>query len=107
VLRCGARANHLTAKECHVAGQFQGTGGVGKEAIYSLIERNGRVRSHYVPKVNDANLTPILEVQLHGATTVNTDEGATSDSLGPSHEKHHSVNHGIGEYVRAKGHEYD
>jgi hypothetical protein len=73
-------------------------------AVYSLVERNGRVRSHHVPKVNAANLAPILEAQLHGATVVYTDEGATSKGLGRLYEKHESVNHSIGEYVRGEVH---
>jgi ISXO2 transposase-like protein len=41
---------------------------------------------------------------LHGATAVYTDEGATSKSLGRLFEKHDSVNHSIGEYVRGDVH---
>lgn len=84
--------------------EHKGTGGIGKEAVYSLVERHGRVRSHHVPKVNAANLAPILEAQLHGATLVYTDEGATSKGLGRLYEKHESVNHSIGEYVRGDVH---
>jgi transposase-like protein len=50
--------------------KHKGTGGSGKEAVYALVERKGRVRSHHVPKVNAKNLAPILEAQLHGATVV-------------------------------------
>jgi len=49
-------------------------------------------------------LAPILEAQLHGATIVYTDEGATSKGLGRLYEKHESVNHSIGEYVRGDVH---
>src|SRR5437660_1475874 len=80
--------------------KHKGTGGVGKEAVYSLVERGARVRSHHVPAVNADNLRPIIEAQIDGATAVYTDEGATSKGLGRLFEKHGSVNHGIGEYVR-------
>jgi transposase-like protein len=76
-------------------------GMLGGEA---LVERKGRVRSHHIPKVNAKNLAPILEAQLHGATVVYTDEGATSKGLGRLYEKHESVNHSIGEYVRGDVH---
>jgi transposase-like protein len=95
----GLEKNKHRSKRKH-----KGTGGVGKEAVYSLVERKGRVRSHRVPKVNAKNLAPILEAHLHGATVVYTDEGATSKSLGRMYEKHDSVNHSIGEYVRGDVH---
>ncbi len=81
-----------------------GTGGAGKEAVYSLVERGGRVRSHHVPAVTAKNLGPIIESQIDGATVVYTDEGATSKGLGRLFEKHDSVNHSIGEYVRGDVH---
>lgn len=81
-----------------------GTGGTGKEAVYSLVERGGRVRSHHVPSVNAKNLRPIIEAQIDGATVVYTDEGATSKGLGRLFDKHESVNHSIGEYVRGDVH---
>jgi hypothetical protein len=84
--------------------KHKGTGGVGKEAVYSLVERGGKVRSHHVPSVNAKNLAPILEAQLDGATIVYTDEGATLKNLGRRYEKHDSVNHSIGKYVRGGVH---
>src|SRR5450756_1375589 len=95
----GLEKNKHRSKRKH-----KGTDGVGKEAVYALVERKGRVRSHHVPKVNAANLAPILEAQLHGASIVYTDEGATSKGLGRRYEKHDSVNHSIGEYVRGDVH---
>jgi hypothetical protein len=47
--------------------QHQGTGGAGKEAVFALVERGGRVQSHHVPEVNAKTLRPILQVQLHKA----------------------------------------
>jgi ISXO2-like transposase domain len=49
-------------------------------------------------------LAPILAAQLDGATMVYTDEGAVSKKLGRLYEKHDSVNHSIGEYVRGDVH---
>src|SRR5216684_3930453 len=95
----GLEKNKHRSKRKH-----KGTGGAGKEAVYALVERKGRVRSHHIPKVNAKNLAPILEAQLHGATVVYTDEGATSKGLGRLYEKHESVNHSIGEYVRGDVH---
>jgi transposase-like protein len=77
---------------------------MGKEAVYSLVERGARVRSHHVPAVNAENLRPIIEAQIDGATVVYTDEGAASKKLGRFFEKHDSVNHSLGEYVRGDVH---
>src|ERR1700730_16280057 len=56
--------------------QHVGTGGAGKEAVFSLVERGGKVRSHHIQAVTAKNLRPIVEAQIHGATYVMTDEGS-------------------------------
>ncbi len=84
--------------------QHIGTGGAGKEAVFSLVERGGRVQSHHVPSVTANTLRPILEAQVHGQTHVMTDEGATAKNLGKGFDKHGMVNHSIGEYVRGNIH---
>src|SRR3984893_16177129 len=65
----GLEKNKHRSKRKH-----KGTGGVGKEAVYSLVERKGRVRSHHVASVTAKTLGPTLEAQLHGAPLVYTDE---------------------------------
>lgn len=77
-----------------------GTGGAGKEAVFSLVERKGRVRSHHVPEVTAKTLRPILRAQVDAATHIMTDEGATARKIGSEFARHDTVNHGIGEYVR-------
>jgi transposase-like protein len=95
----GLEKNKHRSKRQHV-----GTGGAGKEAVYSLVERSGKVRSHHVPAVNASNLRSIIEAQIDGATIVYTDEGGASKKLGRLFEKHESVNHSLGEYVRGDVH---
>jgi transposase-like protein len=84
--------------------KHRGTGGTGKEAVFSLVERGGHVRSHHVPVVSTENLRPIIEAQIEGATVVYTDEGPTAKRLGRYFEKNDSVNHSLGEYVRGDVH---
>src|SRR5436190_3326004 len=67
----GLEKNKHRSKRKH-----KGTGGAGKEAVYSLVERGGTVRSHHVPAVTANNLKPIIEAHIDGATVVYTDEGA-------------------------------
>jgi transposase-like protein len=79
-----------------------GTGGVGKEIAFSLVERGGRVRSHHVPTVTAKTLRPILQQQIHQDSNVMSDDGGAR----VAHEfgRHQSVNHSIGEYVRGDVH---
>jgi transposase-like protein len=95
----GLEKNKHRSKRKH-----QGTGGAGKEAVVALVERGGRVRSHHVPEVNAKTLGPILEAQLHGASYVYTDEGGAMRKAGSQFERHDSINHSIGEYVRGPVH---
>lgn len=77
-------------------------GGIGKEAVFSLVERGGSVRSHHVATVSIKNLGPILNEQLHAATSVMSDGGGAR--VGSIFASHQSVNHSIGEYVRGDVH---
>src|SRR4051812_22911525 len=95
----GLEKNKHRSKRKHV-----GTGGAGKEAVFSLVERGGGVRSRHVADVTAATLRPILKAQVHEATFVMTDEGATDKSIGRDFKKHGMVNHSIGEYVRGDIH---
>jgi len=95
----GKEKNKHASKRKH-----QGTGGVGKEAVLSLVERKGRVRSHHIPAVTAANLRPIVEAQIHRASYVMTDEGGAAKKVGSEFAKHDFVNHDAGEYVRGEAH---
>jgi transposase-like protein len=79
-----------------------GTGGMGKEIAFALVERGGRVRSHHVPTVTAKTLRPILQQQIHHDSNVMSDDGGAR----VAHEfpRHQSVNHSIGEYVRGDAH---
>lgn len=81
-------------------------GGAGKEAVFSLVERKGRVRSHHVADVKADNLRPILKKQLADAaqTKLMTDGEGQYRLLAPMFKSHDVVNHGIGEYVRGDAH---
>ena len=79
-------------------------GGMGKEAVFSILERGGKVRSHHVPEVNAATLRPILAAQLDENSFLMTDGEGQYRLLGPMFAKHETVNHGIGEYVRGDAH---
>lgn len=48
-------------------------GGMGKVIVHSLVERDGRVRSHVVPCVSGANLRPILREHASFKSALMTD----------------------------------
>jgi transposase-like protein len=77
-------------------------GGAGKEAVFSLVERDGKVRSHHVPSVTGKTLRPIMDEQIAEATRTMSDDGGARVRHGSP--DHHSVNHSIGEYVRGDVH---
>lgn len=78
-------------------------GGVGKEMVFSLVERNGKVRSQHLPTINTKNLKEILTEQLNKGTAVMTD-GAGQYRHVYKDFPHEAVNHDIGEYVRGEAH---
>jgi transposase-like protein len=79
-----------------------GTGGIGKEIAFSLVERGRSVRSHHVPTVSAKTLRPILQAQIHADSIVMSDDGGSR--IGREFARHQSVNHSIGEYVRGDAH---
>lgn len=79
-------------------------GGVnGKETVLALVERNGRVRSMHVGRVNSENLRPILIEQINDASLLCTDEARHYKGMGADF-RHETVNHSADEYVRGPFH---
>lgn len=81
----------------------KGRGAVGKEAAFSLIERDGKVRSFHLPAVNAKTLKPILKAQIDRRSYLMTDEGGEFRKLNDDFSEHGAVNHSAGEYVRTDG----
>jgi transposase-like protein len=79
-------------------------GGQGKEIVFSIVERGGKVRSQHIPEVTAKTLRPILAEQLHADTAFMTDGEGQYRLVSPMFKSHETVNHGIGEYVRGEAH---
>lgn len=75
-----------------------------KEAVLSLVERGGRVRSRHIEAVSAEKLKPILWTQIHEGTKLMTDEAKEYRTIGRMFAGHETVQHGIGEYVRGGAH---
>lgn len=80
-------------------------GGVGKQMVFSLVERGGQVRSMHLTTVDAATLRPILDAQLDTTNTrLMTDGEGQYRLIAHMFKSHDAVNHGIGEYVRGDAH---
>jgi transposase-like protein len=74
-----------------------------KNAILSLVERGGRVRSVHVPDVKAATLVPIVNENIAKEARVMTDDTATYYNKLDDFAGHDAVNHSAKEYVRYDG----
>ena len=77
-----------------------------KNAVFSLVQRDGKVRSFHVARVNSKNLKPILLAQVAKDAHVFTDAAGyhKKSKLGNEFASHETVNHLLGEYARGHVH---
>ena len=71
-----------------------------KEAVFALVERDGRVSSHHVPNVSAKTLREILVTHADRKSYLMTDEAGQYITVGREYVGHGTVNHSIEEYVR-------
>lgn len=81
-------------------------GAAHKHAVFSLVERNGAVRSFHVANVTANTLKPILLKQVAPSANVYTDSAGQyrKAKLVNEFASHETVNHLKGEYSRGKVH---
>ena len=88
-------------KNKHVGKRNRGNiGGMGKQIVHSIVERDGRVRSHHIPRVNGETLRPILEAHADKKSALMTDTAGGYMQIGREFARHEMVDHGKDEYVR-------
>ena len=78
-------------------------GNWGKETVFSLVERGGRVHSVHTSSVSAATLRPILVSQLDKRTKLITDDAGQYRHMHRDFQ-HEVVNHSAREYVRGEAH---
>lgn len=93
----GKEKNKHRSKRMHPTG-----GSGGKEIVFALVERKGRVRSHHIPTVTAKTLRPIMEREIAVASALYSDDGGAR--VAREFPGHQSVNHSIKEYVRGDVH---
>lgn len=72
----------------------------GKQAVLTLVERDGRARSFHVPRVTARTLRPIIVKTADRASHLMTDGARMYPAVGREFAAHSSVDHAAGEYVR-------
>jgi transposase-like protein len=92
----GKEANKHKSKR--ISGQH---GGKGKEAVFSLVERDGKVRSFHLPDVTAKNLGSVLHAQIDEKSYLMTDDAPVYMKIAEVFSGHGTVNHSAEEYVRA------
>ena len=76
-----------------------------KNAVLSLVERDGEVRSFHIDKANAENILPVVRENLAKEAHLMTDEAGHYRKLGDADMAGHDfVNHQSGEYVRGDVH---
>jgi transposase-like protein len=72
-----------------------------KQAVASLVERGGRLRSFHVPHVTANNLYPIVARHTHADSRFMTDDTSVYTAIGRTFKGgYETVNHSAKEYVR-------
>lgn len=75
-----------------------------KEAVFSLVEREGSVRSFHVPDVTAGTLKAKFKENVAKSARVMTDDAKQYADLRKTFLDHQSVNHSAKEYVRGDAH---
>lgn len=75
-----------------------------KQAVLTLVERDGKARSFHVPRVTAKTLRPIIVQTAHRASHLMTDGARMYPAVGREFAAHSAVDHAAGEYVRAGFH---
>lgn len=91
----------VEADETYIGGKKSGHGRgyVGnKTAVVSLVEREGRVRSHVVENVSGKEITKLLRAHVSKDAHLNTDESKLYKKVGKEFASHDVVNHSREEY---------
>ena len=92
----------IEADETYVGGKGKGKRGRGsitKTPVFSLVERNGKVRSFRVEKVTANNLKEIIRNNVDKTSTLITDEFKSYNGLDKEYPFHYVVKHAKREYV--------
>lgn len=100
----GGENKVVEADETYIGGKARNAhknkGVPKKMAVFSLVERDGEVRSFHVTKVNSKTLRPVLVKHASRKSYLMTDDSVVYPKMGREFAGHGTVNHSAEEYVR-------
>ena len=99
----GGKQSNKKAKQRKVSGKHLSPVH-GKQAVVSLVEREGKVRSFHVANVTGATLRTALVTNVDRYSYLMTDEHSGYRNVGKEFGKHGVVTHSKGEYARGAVH---
>jgi transposase-like protein len=102
----GGAGQVIEADETYVGrktGMKKAPGTGHKNAVFTLVQRDGGARSFHVPNITAANIYPIIGKHAHPDSRFMTDEHTLYRPVGWNFASHQTVNHSREEYARGKG----
>lgn len=96
-----AKNMHKSAQKRFVSG---GRGSIDKAAVLTLVERQGKVKTHHVEHVTSSNLRKALSECVAPTASVMTDDSRIYKGPKLRFADHQTVNHSKDEYVRGMVH---
>lgn len=79
-------------------------GGAAKEKIFSLVQREGKVRTFHVQTVNAKTLKAVMDKHVAKDANLMTDEANVYKRLGKEYASHGTTHHSAGMYVNGNMH---
>jgi transposase-like protein len=79
-------------------------GGMGKQAVFALVDRDGHSHSFHVATISGEALRPLIVTHVDRKSSLMTDQGGQYYHVGKEFSRHETVNHGEDEYVRGDAH---
>lgn len=102
--RLGGSGKVIEADESYVGGKAKNRAHrkpAPKQPVFSLIERDGDVRTFHLAQVSAQTLGPIMTANIQKASAVMTDESPIYPKIAEGFSMHGTVNHSANEYARA------